>query len=297
MRSLISTLRQLSAALRILIAFTILLGIGYPLLITAIAQIPGLKSPADGSPITVAGKPVGSKLLGQSFTDKSGNPLVQYFQSRPSASDYNPTASGASNLGPESIVDTLPDPKVKSDTGAQSLLTQVCSRSLAVGKLEHVDGSRPFCTPDGVGAVLAVFYAKPGYLGAVTRAVSVNQECPAKPFISSYQGAPVTCATFGTDYSTGKIVPIRGSAPADPAVPADAVTASGSAVDPEISLAYARIQEPRVAQARGITVAQVQAEVNKVATGRDLGFMGESKVNVLQLNLALDATYPYQQPK
>ena len=297
MRSFIGTLRQLSAALRILVAFTILLGIGYPLLITAIAQIPGLKSPADGSPITVAGTSVGSKLLGQSFTDKSGNPLVQYFQSRPSASDDNPIASGASNLGPESIVDTLPDPQVKSDTGTQSLLTQVCSRSLAVGKLEHVDGSRPFCTPDGVGAVLAVFYAKPGYVGAVTHAVSVNQVCPAKPFISSYQGAPVTCATFGSDYSRGKVVPIRGSAPAQPVVPADAVTASGSAVDPEISLGYAAIQEPRVAHARGITVAQVQAEVDKVATGRDLGFMGESKVNVLQLNLALDAKYPYPQPK
>ena len=293
MRSLIGMFRQLSAALRMLLVFTVILGIAYPLLITAVAQLPGLKARADGSIVKVNGHAVGSKLLGQSFTDKDGNPLVQYFQSRPSASGYNPTASGASNLGPESIVDTLPDPKNKNDTGSPSLLTEVCSRSVAVGKLENVDGSRPFCTQDGVGAVLAVFYAKPGYKGAVTHAVSVNQECPTTPFTSSYHNAPVTCATFGTDYSTGKIVPVKGTAPAHPKVPADAVTASGSALDPEISLAYASIQEPRVAKARGITVAQVSAVVDTIATGRDLGFMGEKKVNVLQLNIALDKKYPY----
>jgi K+-transporting ATPase ATPase C chain len=294
MRSLTGTFRQLSAALRMLLIFTVLLGIGYPLLITAIAQIPGLQSRADGSIIKVDGQAVGSALLGQSFTDKHGNPLVQYFQSRPSASGYDPNASGASNLGPESIVDTLPDPKVKGDTGAQSLLTQVCTRSLAVGQLEGVDGSRPFCTPDGVGAVLAVFYSGPGYHGHVTRAVSLNQACPSEPFVATYQGAPVTCATFGVDYSHGQVVPIRGNAPAHPAVPADAVTASGSALDPEISLAYARIQEPRVAHARGISVSQVRAEVDRIASGRDLGFLGEAKVNVLKLNLALDQRYPYR---
>jgi K+-transporting ATPase ATPase C chain len=293
MRSFIGMFRQLSAALRILLVFTVILGIGYPLLITAVAQVPGLQSRADGSIVKVDGKAVGSKLLGQSFTDKDGNALVQYFQSRPSASDYDPTASGASNLGPESIVDTLPDPKVKDDTGTQSLLTQVCARSIAVGKLENVDPARPFCTADGIGAVLSVSYSQPGYKGRVTGAVSINQACPATPFITSYQGAPVTCATFGADYSKGKVVPIRGSAPAHPAVPADAVTASGSALDPEISFAYAKIQEPRVAKARGITVAQVSAVVDKIATGRDLGFMGEKKVNVLLLNIALDKSYPY----
>ncbi len=293
MRSLIGMLRQLSAALRMLLIFTVILGIGYPLLITAVAQIPGLKSSADGSIAGLNGKPVGSKLLGQSFTDKDGNPLVQYFQSRPSASGYDPNASGASNLGPESIVDTLPDPKDKKDTGTQSLLTQVCSRSVAVGKLEGVNGARPYCTPDGVGAVLAVFYTGPGYKGHITRAVSVNQACPAKPFATTYKGVTVTCATFGSDYSKGKVVPVRGNAPIPAAVPADAVTASGSALDPGISPAYAKIQEPRIAKARGISVAQVKAEVDKFRTGRALGFMGEATVNVLQLNIALDKLYPY----
>jgi potassium-transporting ATPase KdpC subunit len=295
MRSIIGTFRQHVAALRMLIVFTILLGIGYPLFITLVAQIPGLQSRADGSQIKVGGKVVGSKLLGQSFVDKNGNPLVQYFQPRPSAAGdgYDPTASSASNLGPESIVDTLPDPSVKGDTGTQSLLTQVCSRSLAIGKLEGVDGSRPFCTPDGVGTVLAVFWSGPGYHGHITRVVSLNQTAPAKPFMATYKGVPVQLAKFGEDYSKGQVVPIRGNAPSRPVVPADAVTASGSGLDPEISPAYARVQEARVAKARGVSVAQIAAVVDKYKKGRDLGFLGEPRVNVLQLNIALDKTYPY----
>jgi K+-transporting ATPase ATPase C chain len=112
MRTLLNSLRQLAASLRMLLIFTVVLGVAYPLLITAIAQVPGLKSRADGSLIKVGGKVVGSKLIGQSFTDANGAALPQYFQSRPSAAGagYDPTASSASNLGPESIVDTLPDP-------------------------------------------------------------------------------------------------------------------------------------------------------------------------------------------
>jgi K+-transporting ATPase ATPase C chain len=295
MRALLNSSRQYVAALRMLLIFTALLGVAYPLVVLAIAQIPGLQSRANGSQIKVDGKVVGSKLIGQSFTDRNGNPLPQYFQPRPSAAGdgYDPTATSASNLGPESIVDTLPDPSVKHDTGKQSLLTQVCARSLAVGRLEGVDGSRPFCTPDGVGAVLAVFWSGPGYRGTITRVVSVNQAAPARPFIATYHGVPVQDVTFGEDYSHGQIVPIRGTAPAHPAVPADAVTASASGLDPEISPAYAHLQETRVAKTRGITVAQVDALVQKFDKGRDLGFIGETRANVLELNLALDKTYPY----
>lgn len=288
-------LKQHVAALRLLLVMTVVTGIVYPLAVTAVAQIPGLRSRADGSTISVDGKTVGSKLLGQAFTDKDGNALVQYFQSRPSAAGagYDPNASSASNLGPESIVDVLPDPKTKGDSGTQRLLTLVCSRSKAVGQLEGVDGSRPYCTPSGVGAVLAVFYAGPGYAGAITRVVSVNEACPAVPFLATYKGVKVECGTFGEDYSKGQVVPIRGSFRGTPAVPADAVTASGSGLDPQISPAYARLQVTRVAKARGITNSQVLALVETWTTGRGLGFLGEPGVNVLELNLALDKQYPY----
>jgi potassium-transporting ATPase KdpC subunit len=294
MRNLLTSLRQYGAALRMLLTFTVILGIAYPLFITLVAQTPGLTSRADGSLLKVDGRTVGSSLIGQSFTDKNGNPLRQYFQSRPSdaGAGYDPTASAASNLGPESIVDVLPNPAVKGDTGTQRLLTQVCTRSLAIGKFFHVDGSRPFCAPDGVGAVLGVFWSGPGYHGHVTRAVSLNQACPTKPFVATYKGVRVECARFGVDYAKGQVVPIRGDAPAHPAVPADAVTASGSGLDPEISPAYAKLQEASVARARGISVAQVAALVHRYTYGRDLGFMGAPRVNVLRLNLALDGKYP-----
>jgi K+-transporting ATPase ATPase C chain len=293
-RSLPTFVRQLTAALRMLLIFTLICGIAYPLAITLIAQLPGLKHRADGSPITQSGKVVGSTRLGQSFTDRDGNPLPQYFQSRPSAAGggYDPTATSASNLGPESIVDSLPNPADKTDTGTRSLLTQVCTRSVALGKLYGVDGSRPFCTPGGAGAVLAVFWSGPGYHGHVTRAVSVNQPCPAKPFLRRHEGVAVQCARYGDDYSAGQTVPIRGSAPAHPVVPSDAVTASGSGLDPEISPAYARLQEKLVANTREISVAQVEALVRRYTNGRDLGFLGEPRINVLQLNLALDRRYP-----
>lgn len=70
-------------------------------------------------------------------------------------------------------------------------------------------------------------------------------------------------------------------------VPADAVTKSGSGLDPDISPAYAAIQVNRVAQARGLTHAQVQALVTKYTQDRTLGFLGEPRVDVLDLNIAL----------
>jgi len=288
-------LRQHLAALRILLVLTVLLGLAYPLVVTGIARIPGLRSRADGSIVTGAKGDVGSSLIGQAFTDKDGHPLRQYFQSRPSAAGdgYDPTATSASNLGPESTVDVLDDPATKDvDESKPSLLTQVCSRSLAIGRLEGVDGSRPYCTPDGKGAVLAVIHAGPGYTGPVTRVVSLDQPCPAAPFLATYQGVPVECHGYGDDVSLGQVVPIRGSAPADPAVPADAVTASGSGLDPQISPAYADLQVARVAKARNLPVARVRQLVRDNTVGRSLGFLGEPGVNVLKLNLELDRVAP-----
>jgi len=94
--------RQLWPALRMLLVLTVLLGIAYPLALTGFAQV-AFPGRADGSLIKQNGTVVGSKLIGQLFTDKDGNPLPRYFQSRPSAAGdgYDPLASSASNLGPE----------------------------------------------------------------------------------------------------------------------------------------------------------------------------------------------------
>lgn len=73
----------------------------------------------------------------------------------------------------------------------------------------------------------------------------------------------------------------------DVAVPVDAVTASGSGLDPDVSVANARLQAPRVARARGLSVARVLDLVDRHTDGRPWGFLGERTVNVLDLNLAL----------
>ncbi|MBL9099120.1 MAG: potassium-transporting ATPase subunit KdpC [Alphaproteobacteria bacterium] len=77
--------------------------------------------------------------------------------------------------------------------------------------------------------------------------------------------------------------------PGPTAVPADAVTASGSGLDPDISPANARRQAGRIAEARGMDVARVEALIEAQTQGRALGFVGEPRVNVLRINLALDA--------
>lgn len=119
-----SALRQHAAALRLLLVMTVLLGLVYPLVVTAASQVV-LRSRADGSLVTKGSAVVGSSLIGQLFVDAKGSPLPQYFQSRPSAAGdgYDPTSSSASNLGPEN----------------EDLVKAVNDRRAAVAALEDVD--------------------------------------------------------------------------------------------------------------------------------------------------------------
>lgn len=77
-------------------------------------------------------------------------------------------------------------------------------------------------------------------------------------------------------------------------IPADLVTASASGLDPDISVASAEAQAPRIAKARGIAVDQVLRAINENTKGRTLGFLGEPRVNVLTLNLELDRQFPHR---
>lgn len=192
--------RQLTTALVMTMLLTVLLGLAYPLAVAGVGHAM-FASRADGTLVRREGGVVGSALIGQSFTDASGQPLRKYFQPRPSAAGsngYDPKASGGSNLGPSE----------------PAFLKTVADRVAAYRAL------------NGLGA---------------------------------------------TD-----------------SVPVDAVTASGSGLDPDISVANALDQVTRVADARGIDPSVVRRLVEQHRSTRPWGFLGEDTVNVLGLNLALD---------
>ena len=111
-----------------------------------------------------------------------------------------------------------------------------------------------------------------------------------------YNGAASTGSNLGprnpqlTDAVKTRIAALRAADPTNSApVPIDLVTASGSGLDPEMSLAAANFQAARVARARGLAPERVQALIAQHTEGRLLGVIGEPRVNVLELNLALDA--------
>ncbi len=186
------------------IVLTIVLGLGYPLLVTGLAQV-ALPAAADGSLIrTPAGRVVGSRLIGQAFTDPQGRPDRRYFQTRPSATTPadNAAATTFSNLGPNSV--------------------------------------------------------------ATLRAIQANIQAYValeRPYVPGLSAA---------------------------AVPVDAADSSASGVDPDISLANARIQAHRVAAVRHLPLGRVMGLIAHYTDGRTLGVFGEPGVNVLELDLALD---------
>jgi len=93
------------------------------------------------------------------------------------------------------------------------------------------------------------------------------------------------------DRVNASVAQLKTENPAQP-IPIDLVTTSGSGLDPHITPATANFQIPRVAKARGISEAQLQTLIARHTEGRQLGFLGEARVNVLALNLDLDAQFP-----
>jgi potassium-transporting ATPase KdpC subunit len=251
--------RHMIASIVTLIILTIALGFGYPLLVTGISML-FFRHQAEGSLIYRNGKLAGSSLLGQSFTDSKGNPLPQYFQPRPSAAGtgYNGASSGASNLGPSNplLIGFVPGVNTVSLTGKPSKVNPFATKT------------DPACVPVGRNGV---------------------------PVTSPVPGQQYARSTDGSYVCDPNTVPARAIAyrqfnglPADAPVPVDAVTASGSGLDPDISVQNARDQAARVARVRHLPVSHVLALVRQYTSDRQWGFLGEATVNVLALNLALD---------
>ena len=223
MNRLPSFVRQHLAGLRILVVFTIITGIIYPLVIVGISQL-AFNHQANGSLVSYHGRTVGSSLLCQEFVNAKGNPLPQYFQPRPSFA--------------------------------------ILGWGLTTVKGKYVVGGTG---PDNYGC--NALYSSASNLGPNNPA-QIQFVKQRQQQIAAFDHVPVS------------------------KIPADAVTASASGLDPEISVANAGIQVDRVAAARHISPAQVEALVTKYTSGRTLGFLGEPGVNVLLLNRALDEKYP-----
>jgi K+-transporting ATPase ATPase C chain len=94
------------------------------------------------------------------------------------------------------------------------------------------------------------------------------------------------------DRVKGDVATLQAENPDKP-VPVDLVTTSGSGIDPDITPAGAEFQIPRIAKARGISESDLLKLVQEHTAGRTFGFLGEPRVNVLELNLALDEKFPY----
>jgi K+-transporting ATPase ATPase C chain len=253
--------RQLLTALLLTIVLIVLLGIVYPLVVTGVDSV-AFGSAAKGSLVSSNGKVVGSRLLGQAFTGPDGRPLQRYFQPRPSdaGAGYDAGDSGGSNLGPTdpALVGFIPGINTVDVAGQSSK-------------------SNPFASPDDPYCVPVDPSGNP-----------VTSPSPGQRYLR--RGGHFVC---DPDTVPERVLAYRrfNGLPPGTAVPVDAVTASGSGLDPDVSEANALDQAARVAQARNLPLASVVALVKSHTDSRPWGFLGEKTVNVLDLNLALDGLH------
>jgi K+-transporting ATPase ATPase C chain len=271
-------IRQLITHVRISIVATlatlIIVSGVYPVIVWGLAQVlfhhqaNGSLIRKDGSPTDSDADAVGSALLGQPFSAPG------YFHPRPSAAGngYDSTQSGGTNLGPMSdkLLNGLTTPATTQPT------TQPESLSFDGVRLRTihyaVDNGIAFklynLKPDGTRIEVppSKFEDAQGNLNDV----ALVDAFPHPP-----NDAPDRVTLIADDFSTP--------------IPADAVTASASGLDPHISLANADLQAQRVATARKMKLEQVKALIAQCTDGPDLGILGDPGVNVLRLNTALDS--------
>ena len=241
--------KQMLPALRMTLVLTVLTGLFYPGIVTAITQAVFPKQ-ANGSLIVKNGKVIGSELIGQNFS------RPEYFQPRVSAAGggYDATASGGSNLGPTSA-------------------------KLIRGTTKMDDKKKEVVDYDGINLRIVHY--------AIDNGIAYESSVPLDSFkdASGNLDDVKLIKAFNDDKTPLTFTP---KAP----IPVDAVTASGSGLDPHISPSFAKAQAARVAKARGVDVIALEQLVAQYTEGRDWGFLGEPRVNVLRLNLALDQSYP-----
>lgn len=170
-------------------------------------------------------------------------------------------------------------------TALTGLAYPLAITGIAQGLVPGAANGSLILTDDGVvgSDLIGQPFAKPGYLHP-------------RPSASGYNAAGTVASNLGPT-SAALIAAVADQQAAFTTTnggpgPIDAITTSGSGLDPHISPANAMAQAGRVADARGVAVAQVQAMITAATEGRFLGLYGEPKVNVLRLNLALDAAYP-----
>ncbi len=251
--------RQLLPAIMITAVLAVLTGLVYPLVVTGIGR-EVFPYRSNGSFITKNGRVIGSSLIAQNFADKSGNPLPQYFQPRPSSAGngYDPTSSGASNLGPgdPKLVGFIPGFNTVDLNGNSSKTNPFATKD------------DPYCVPTDPS-------------GAAVTSPSQGQKY-AKNKDGSYVCDSNTVPERALAYRQ-----LNGLDEKTP-VPVDAVTASASGLDPDISVANANLQATRVAKARNLPLDQVTALIKSHTNAQQWGFLGEKTVNVVDLNLALD---------
>jgi len=249
------------------VILTLVVGIGLGLLYPAVVWgISAVAFPwrANGSLVHRNGQVVGSALIGQEFLGKDGNPDPRYFQPRPSSAGagYDPTASGASNLGPSNplLVGFIPGLNTVDLNGNPSSANPFATKD------------DPYCVPtDG----------KTGN--------PVTSPSPGQQYAKNKDGSYVCDANTVPERTLGYRQ--LNNLDASVKVPVDAVTGSGSGLDPDISVANADLQAARVASARKLPVSTVMALVKRHTNNPQWGFLGETTVNVLDLNLALDALH------